>query len=78
MKVISIIERHLGVEAKKRYLPMQAGDVPESFADIELARRKLSFEPTTPVENGIPAFLDWYLVHPDLAKAAREARNMKS
>ena len=74
MKIIGLIESHLGVKAKMNFLPMQPGDVPESFADIEKARTKLSFNPSTPVERGIPAFLDWYLAHPELAKIAKDAR----
>lgn len=74
LKIIGVIESRLGAKAKMNFLPMQPGDVPESFADIELARRKLSFEPSTPVEKGIPAFIDWYLAHPELANAAKAAR----
>jgi UDP-glucuronate 4-epimerase len=74
LKIISIIETHLKVRAKMNFLPMQMGDVPESFADVEHAREKLSFEPSTPVEKGIPAFLDWYLANPALAQAASAAR----
>ncbi len=74
LKIIGLIEERLGVKAKMEFLPMQPGDVPESFADISKARSKLSFEPSTPVAQGIPAFLDWYLAHPELAKAAKDAR----
>ncbi len=74
LRMIKIIESRLGVEAKLNMMPIQAGDVPESFADIELARRKLGYEPKTPIETGIPAFIDWYLAHPEYAKAAAEAR----
>ncbi|HUC71342.1 MAG TPA: SDR family NAD(P)-dependent oxidoreductase [Stellaceae bacterium] len=57
---IAVIERALGRAAKKELLPMQMGDVPESFADIESARRDLSFEPKTSVEEGIARFVTWY------------------
>lgn len=75
LKVISIIEGHLGVKAKMQFLPMQPGDIPESFANIEKARAMLAFEPSTPIEKGIPAFLDWYRANPQLAKAAAVARS---
>ena len=57
---IAVIERALGRTAKKELLPMQPGDVPESFADIETARRDLGFEPKTSIEEGIPRFVAWY------------------
>ena len=46
--------------AKKNFLPMQAGDVPESFADIEKSNKMLDFKPTTNVDIGISNFIRWY------------------
>jgi UDP-glucuronate 4-epimerase len=43
---------------------MQPGDVPESYADIELARRKLGFSPSTSIAEGIPEFIRWFNSHP--------------
>lgn len=57
---IDLLERALGRKSERQLLPMQPGDVPESFADIEDARRDLGFEPKTPIEVGIPKFVDWY------------------
>ncbi len=57
---ITVIERALGRTAEKLLLPMQPGDVPESFADIESARRDLGFEPKTTIEEGIARFVAWY------------------
>ena len=57
---IAVIERALGVTAKKELLPMQPGDVAESFADIETARRDLGFDPKTSIEEGIARFVAWY------------------
>jgi UDP-glucuronate 4-epimerase len=57
---IAVIERLLGREAKKELLPMQPGDVPESYADIEASRRDLGFEPKTTIETGLGRFVDWY------------------
>ena len=48
------------VTAKKELLPMQPGDVAESFADIETARRDLGFDPKTSIEEGIARFVAWY------------------
>jgi len=60
LDMIRILEEELGRPAEKCMLPMQPGDVPESFADIEALRRDYGFEPTTPIAIGIPAFVRWY------------------
>lgn len=60
MNLIGIIEGYLGKKADKELLPMQPGDVKATFADIEMARRKLDFEPTTSIEDGVPKFINWY------------------
>jgi UDP-glucuronate 4-epimerase len=60
LRFIAVLEQALGRTAEKRMLPMQPGDVPESFADIEASRRDLGFEPKTPIEVGIPNFVRWY------------------
>lgn len=60
MEMIGILGRTLGVEPTMTMLPMQAGDVPATYADTDRARRKLGFEPTTPISVGIPRFVEWY------------------
>jgi UDP-glucuronate 4-epimerase len=57
---IAVLERALGRTARKELLPLQPGDVPESFADIEAARRDLGFEPKTTIEAGLARFVQWY------------------
>jgi UDP-glucuronate 4-epimerase len=57
---IAELERVLGRTAKKELLPMQPGDVPETFADIETARRELGFEPRTAIAEGLARFVAWY------------------
>jgi UDP-glucuronate 4-epimerase len=57
---IDILERALGRTTERRMLPLQPGDVPESYADIEESRLDLGFDPTTPIEIGIPKFVEWY------------------
>jgi UDP-glucuronate 4-epimerase len=57
---IAIIERALGRTASMEMLPMQPGDVAESFADIDTARRDLGFEPTISIEEGIARFVNWF------------------
>ncbi|MBN1865246.1 MAG: NAD-dependent epimerase/dehydratase family protein [Victivallales bacterium] len=65
MEMISIIESELGIKADKHLLPLQPGDVPESYADIELASRKLGFHPRTTIKEGIPKFIAWLNHHPE-------------
>ena len=60
LRFIEVLERALGRKAEKRFLPMQPGDVPESFADIDASRRDLGFDPKTPIDVGLARFADWY------------------
>jgi UDP-glucuronate 4-epimerase len=61
MEMIEALERHLGKTAEKRFLPMQAGDVPETSADVEALRTATGFVPSTPIAVGIKHFVEWYL-----------------
>ncbi|MBB5045246.1 SDR family NAD(P)-dependent oxidoreductase [Shinella fusca] len=61
MDFISTIEQQLGLEARKNILPMQAGDVRETYAKAELLEALTGYRPSTTVEAGIKAFVDWYL-----------------
>jgi len=74
MDMIGLIETAVGKEAELNLLPMQPGDVPASFADVELAGKKLGFKPTTPISKGIPEFCNWYMEHPELAAVAEQWR----
>jgi UDP-glucuronate 4-epimerase len=58
---ISVIEDKLNKKAIKNYLPLQVGDVPETYADIEKAKQKLGYQPKTSIEEGIEKFINWYL-----------------
>jgi UDP-glucuronate 4-epimerase len=60
MRFIAVLEEALGRKAVMRMEPLQAGDIPETAADIEISRRDLGFEPTTPIEVGLPRFAAWY------------------
>lgn len=64
MKVVAILEEQCGRKAIIEYLPMQPGDVRESFADIDAIRNDLGYEPTTSIEVGVPNFVNWYMNHP--------------
>ena len=60
MRMIALLEEACGRPAKLELLPMQPGDVPETYADIAAISRDLGFAPTTAIEAGIPRFVDWY------------------
>jgi len=60
MDVIAVIEDACGAKADVEMLPMQAGDVPRTFADIDAIRDDLGYEPTTSIEQGVPKFVDWF------------------
>lgn len=60
MKYIETIEKYLGKEAKKEYLPLQDGDVPMTYADVDDLIRDIGFKPGTSINDGIKKFIEWY------------------
>lgn len=58
--VISLIEKEMGREAVKNLLPMQPGDVPETYADITRAANDFGFTPKTGIEDGVKSFVAWF------------------
>jgi UDP-glucuronate 4-epimerase len=60
MRMIDLIEQACGRKAERRLMPMQPGDVRDTYADISAIQRDLGFKPTTPIEEGVPRFVDWY------------------
>ncbi len=60
MDMIGILEEETGVKAKIDFKPMQPGDVPATYADIEPMRNNFGYEPTTPISVGLPNFVRWY------------------
>ena len=61
MDFITAIENKLGCTIKKNFLPIQAGDVPATFADVQDLIDDLDYKPETPIQEGIDKFIDWYL-----------------
>lgn len=61
MHYIEIIEECLGKKAEKNMLPMQPGDVPDTYADAEDLARDVGYRPSTPIEVGVKNFVDWYI-----------------
>ncbi len=61
MRYIEVVEECLGRKAEKNLLPMQPGDVPDTFADVGDLAAEVGYRPGTPVEVGVPRFIAWYL-----------------
>ena len=60
MDFIGILEQNLGRKARKNFLPMQAGDVPATFADVDDLMADVGFKPATSITEGIRRFIAWY------------------
>jgi len=60
MDFIAVLEKHLGKRAEMRLLPMQAGDVPETYADVDDLMAEVGFKPSTSIDEGIGKFVEWY------------------
>ncbi len=60
LRFIEVLEYVIGKKAEKNFLPLQPGDVPVTYADIDDLARDVGFQPATPIETGIPRFVDWY------------------
>jgi len=61
MRYIEILEECLGFQAKRELVPMQAGDVPATWADAQALDNAVGYRPETPIEVGVQRFVDWYL-----------------
>ena len=61
MRYIEVIEECVGREAEKNLLPLQPGDVPDTWADTEDLVADVDYQPNTPIEEGVKKFVDWYL-----------------
>ena len=60
MRFIEVIEEKIGKKAIKNLMPLQEGDVPETFADVDDLMREVDFKPSTSIEAGIGNFIEWY------------------
>jgi UDP-glucuronate 4-epimerase len=60
MRYIEVLEECLGRKAEKTLLPLQPGDVPDTYADVEDLVRDTGYLPATPIETGVRNFVDWY------------------
>ncbi len=60
MRLIEVLEDNLGKKAEKNLLPMQPGDVPATYADVDDLMNDVGFKPATPIEEGVRRFVEWY------------------
>lgn len=60
MDYISAIEQALGTKAKKEFLPLQPGDVPDTYADVSDLENDFGYKPSTPLKEGVYKFVEWY------------------
>ncbi len=60
LRYIELIEERLGMTAEKNLLPLQPGDVPDTYANVDSLMQDVGYKPTTPIEVGIARFIDWY------------------
>jgi UDP-glucuronate 4-epimerase len=63
MRYIEVLEQALGRKAQKNFLPMQQGDVPDTWADVEALARDVGYRPATDLETGVKHFVEWYLAY---------------
>jgi len=61
LRYIEVLEQSLGVKAEKNMLPMQLGDLPDTWADVEALARDVGYRPCTDLETGVKHFVEWYL-----------------
>jgi UDP-glucuronate 4-epimerase len=62
-RYIEVLEQALGITAQKNFLPMQQGDVPDTYADVEALARDVGYRPATDLETGVKHFVEWYLAY---------------
>jgi UDP-glucuronate 4-epimerase len=60
MRYIEVLETYLGKKAQRNLLPLQPGDVPDTFADVQDLAEDVGYRPSTSVEDGVKSFVDWY------------------
>ncbi|KAF1722012.1 NAD-dependent epimerase [Pseudoxanthomonas wuyuanensis] len=60
LRYIEVLEQCLGRKAERNLLPLQPGDVPDTYADVEALNRDTGYSPSTPIETGVSRFVEWY------------------
>jgi UDP-glucuronate 4-epimerase len=75
LRYIDVLERCLGRQARKNLLPLQPGDLPDTWADVEALARDVGYRPGTDLETGVKRFVDWYLQYYGEASPSLDERN---
>jgi len=73
-RYIEVLEETLGIPAEKNLLPLQPGDVPDTYADVDDLIRDLDYQPSTPLEVGIAEFVKWYKSYYGLDEVAHNVK----
>ena len=73
LDIVSLIEKEMGKSARRELLPMQPGDVPETYADCADLERAIGFRPRTPIDEGVSQFVRWFREFHSLGDAAGSA-----
>lgn len=60
-RLIRILEKTICTKARKTFVPLPPGDIPQTFADISRATKELGYNPKVSIEEGVPRFIEWYL-----------------
>jgi UDP-glucuronate 4-epimerase len=74
LEFIKLIEKHLGKKAKLKFLPMQAGDVKETVANISKAKKDLKYKPKVGMDEGVRLFCEWFLENKDWLLELEESK----
>lgn len=74
LDMVGIIEEAMGTKAVIKMMPLQPGDVVDTFADIGRASEKLAYHPATSIRDGLPRFVHWYLNNQKVAEEVRKSR----
>lgn len=78
LRYIEVLEECLGKKAQMNLLPMQPGDVPDTYADVEALKQDVGYQPGTPIEVGVKNFVDWYLDYYAVAKPTQVSQQVSS
>jgi len=73
-RYIEVLEETLGIQAERNLLPLQPGDVPDTYADVEDLIRDVGYKPDTPIETGIAEFVSWYKDYYNIDDVAHNLR----
>jgi UDP-glucuronate 4-epimerase len=76
MYLIEVLESCLGIKAEKNFLPLQPGDVPATYADVDDLVKAVGFKPSTPIEVGVERFVNWYCAYYSSTPKQNQAKSL--